>query len=234
MALTMIYAGVSGLMADPENIVLKWGHACDDNQCTPAAMLVGRVPDEQALVIDALQSRPQVVTLCLQSQGGSTGGAMALAGWLSKHDYSTCVPRLSSQRAFCSGACAVIFAGGKERQIDRDTAFGIHGRAVPGLLRKQPNALTGEAGVPAGSNAWQRQLSIQTNQFVSELMVQTIQFSAHPAPMAKLLREAALVPAHTVRLVTPAQLARWNLTRKPTGKKLVWLPENTESNFRKK
>lgn len=231
---TMIYTGVSGLMADPENVILKWGYACDNSRCTPAAMLVGGVPGEEALVIAELKSRPQVATLCLQSQGGSTGGAMALAGWLSRHDYNTCVPRVSSQRAVCSGACAVIFAGGNERQIDRDTAFGIHGRAVPGLLQKQPNALTGESGIPAGSNAWQRQLSIRANQLLSKMMIQTIQFSAYTAPMGKLLREAALVPAHTVRLVTPAQLTNWKLTSQLNSKKLDWLPGNIESSFWKK
>jgi len=219
VAVTMIYVGVSGLMADPEKVEITWGHACDDSRCTPAAMLVGRVPDEQALVIDVLQSRPQVVTLCLQSQEGSSGGAMALANWLSKHGYNTCVPRASSQRAICAGACTVIFAGGKQR-----TAFGIHGRAVSGLLRKRPNALTGESGIPAGSNAWQRQASVQANQWVSRLG-QAIRFGAYAAPMAKLLGEAALVPAHTIKLLTPEQLANWKLTNKPNDKKLVWLPE---------
>jgi hypothetical protein len=49
VALTMIYVGVSGLMTEPEKVEIKWGHACDDSRCTPAAMLVGRVPEEQAL-----------------------------------------------------------------------------------------------------------------------------------------------------------------------------------------
>lgn len=230
VALTMIYVGVSGLMADPEKVEITWGHACDDSRCTPAAMLVGRVPDEETLVIDALQSRPQVVTLCLQSQNGSSGGAMALANWLSKHSYNTCVPRANSQRAVCAGACTVIFAGGKQRQVDQHTAFGIHGRAVSGLLRKRPNALTGEPGALTGSNAWQRRASVQANQWVSS-MRQAIRFGTYAAPMAKLLGEAALVPAHTIKLLTPEQLANWKLTNKPNDKKLVWLPENNKSLF---
>lgn len=222
IALTMIYVGLSGLMADSDKVTLQWGQACDDMMCSPAAMLLGGVPEDESRVIDALRAKPQFTTLCLQSQGGSSGGAMALADWLSNNSYNTCVPRVQSQRAVCSGACAVVFAGGQQRQVDKDVAFGIHGGAVPGLIRQQPNALTDEPGTPAGSGPWQRQLSIQANQLASRL-AQTLRFGFQAEPMARLLREAALVPAHTFRRLTAAEMADWQLISKPADKELVWL-----------
>lgn len=222
IALTMIYVGLSGLMADSDKVTLEWGQACDDMMCSPAAMLLGGVPDDESRVIDALRAKPQFTTLCMQSQGGSSGGAMALAGWLSKKGYNTCVPRVQSQRAVCSGACAVVFAGGLQRQVDKDVAFGIHGDAVPGLIRQQPNALTGEPGIPAGSGPWQRQLSIQANQLASRL-AQALRFGFQTEPMARLLREAALVPAHTFKRLTPAEMTDWQIISKPADKELVWL-----------
>ena len=228
IALTMVYVGLSGLMANPEKVALQWGQACDDMMCSPAAMLLGGVPGDESRVIDALRARPQFTTLCLQSQGGSSGGAMALAGWLSKNGYNTCVPRVQSQRAVCSGACAVVFAGGQQRQVDKEVVFSIHGGAVPGLIRQQPSALTGEPGIPAGSGPWQRQLSIQANQLASRV-AQTLRFGLQTEPMARLLREATLVPAHTFRRLTPAEMAGWQLISEPADKELVWLPEPKQS-----
>lgn len=228
VALAMIYVGVSGLMAAPKKVDLQWGQVCDDMMCSPAAMLVGSVPGEASRVIDALKTRPQATTLCLQSQGGSSGGAMALAGWLAKHSYNTCVPRVQSQRAICSGACTVVFTGGKQRQVDKDVAFGIHGDAIPGLIRKQPDGLTGEPGIPAGDGPWQRQLSIQANQLASRV-AQSVQFGPHTEPMTRLLREAAVIPAHTLKRLTPAEMAGWQLTNSLNDKELAWLPEEQKN-----
>jgi hypothetical protein len=219
-----LLAAYSSDPADVKKTTVIWGYVCDKSACSPAALLFGEIPKEKAIITDVLQQRPDVKTLCLRSQGGNSSGAASLSNWLDTHGYNTCVPRIEPDRAACASACTVVFAGGNQRQVDRDVVFAIHGGYMPLLMRELPDSITGVPGVPAGDITFLKELSISANK-ASAVLTQAVTRwgTRETVQMNNLLSAAVEVPGHSFRYLTPGELSSWKLTTAPADSDLVWI-----------
>lgn len=211
----------------PDGTVLVWGSVCDGAGCTPAGLLFGKIPDDPQEVTAELQNRPDVKKLCLRSPGGNSKGGVALASWLFENDYNTCIPRIEADQAVCASACTYVFAAGKQRNADRQASFGIHGSAHPALIQYPADTISGESGRPKGQCAFCKALSVALNAGVS-VIGHALTWAGAPSSelMRKLLLESVFIPAHTIRLLSPAEMVNWNVTTTPVDGVLEWRTES--------
>jgi hypothetical protein len=206
-----------------EKTRLDIGQVCAGTDCKPAALLSGRIPKEHSEFTKVLAGNPAVKTLCLSSNGGDSEGGASLSSWIDSNGYGTCVPRIQHIQALCASACTIAFAGGTTREVDKDAAFAIHGGYFPPLMAVQPDSVTGAAGQPAGSNSFLRALSIGANETVAFVTRAHTRMITKDTPyMKRLIDEAAAVPGHEIKLVSPRELQAWGVTTTAGSAELVW------------
>lgn len=63
-----------------------------------------------------------VTTVRLDSPGGSLSDALSMGAEIRQRGYNTRV----SAGSLCASACPLVFAGGAERQVEKQAAFGLH------------------------------------------------------------------------------------------------------------
>lgn len=208
----------------PASPAILWGTLCGKSGCSSAAMLEGNIPKNITAITFALQQRPAVKTLCLRSTGGNSIGGTSLSRWIFDNGYDTCVPRVERHQAVCASACTKVFASGRQRTMDRNGAFALHGAAWPALVNELPDVLTGQPGSPKGECAVCQTVSIKLNQTFS-LIANALTWPLTPNtdPMNRLFLESVLIPAHTLRLLTPVELQDWKVTTISADVDLIWI-----------
>lgn len=202
---------------------ISWGWVCEKDGCIPAALLFGEIPDDPDDLLDVLALRPDVKTVCFQSNGGNSSSGSVIANWVHDNGYSTCLPRVDSTKAVCASACTHIFASGLVRKADQGVAFGIHRAHIPALLKTRPDSMTGESGTIRGSCAFCQSFNsaiVETTGTVTsrwnQLRLPTTE------PIKKLLAEAATVPGQSLRMVTTQEMLAWNVINTPIDGELTW------------
>lgn len=63
-----------------------------------------------------------VTTVSLDSPGGELESALAMGRLIRENGFETIV----AEGALCGSACPLVFAGGTERRVDENAAFGLH------------------------------------------------------------------------------------------------------------
>ncbi len=208
-----------------DNARITWGVMCRDGQCRPAALLYGRIPASVQPVIDLLNSRPEVKTLCLDSIGGNASAASDLAAWLVRHKYDTCLPQIGTASnkldALCASACTHIFVVGQSRLVAPAARFQIH-RGASSWLRELTGAPSADAGeISAPSNVIQ--LIEPFNARLSRLS-QWINSIGLPQSSAvtRLNDEAAKTPSYQLRTVSNEQLVEWGVLTEPAVHEIIF------------
>lgn len=224
--LTVVAAAQFFPFRSGEQPELLWGRVCEGENCSTAAVLRGPIPENTNPILAKLQSRPEVKTLCFESLGGHSSGGRDLSAWLDEQGYDTCVPKVRKAQAFCASACTVAFIGGRQRRVDPDVNFAIHGAYMRVLLAEPPDVSDGTPGqFRFPSQPWLG-ISLAVNKGTAWIEQTTLRVWTRPSEQRdRLLAEVGRVPGHLVKRVTTADLVHWKTVTVPPSVPLVFYPE---------
>ena len=200
------------------NANIAWGTMCRADQCRPAALLYGSIPLNAQPVLDELKKRPDIKTLCLDSNGGSSVGAHEIASFVVDQEFDTCIPQIGTKQnqidLRCASACTYIFVEGQHRYLTPTASFQIHRATVSsGQKIYEMNE-----EVPAVDHY------VETAKAYAAQLVLGSGYWYFPPSLArdKLLSEARNTPSYRLRSVTPAQLLDWGVLTEPATLKVTF------------
>lgn len=203
---------------------ISWGWACEKEGCIPAALLFGEIPDDPDVLLKPLKLRPDVKTVCFQSNGGNSISASMIASWIHDNGYSTCLPSVESTKAVCTSACTSIFASGLVRRADPEVEFGIHRATIAALMKTRPDSFSAESGTIRGSCAFCQSFNSAIVETTGAVVSQLNRWRL-PAtePIRTLLEKSSTVPGQNLRMLTSQELLAWKVITAPVDGELTWL-----------